>query len=163
MEWYPDEDEEDLMFSPALLARRASESWIVEPPVEVNIYFFLFVFRSKLIKGYDLNLIYWLEFPSLQNHRKKIFVSFGWSLLLFWLVTAIWTLYQTLKLINWTIYKTCITKYIPYPCYWTRWTTYILLLSLVFFTRPNLSSKKFERERLLPPTFDHIWQVSLGC
>ncbi|XP_011293853.1 uncharacterized protein LOC101892400 isoform X2 [Musca domestica] len=34
MEWYPDEDEEDLMFSPALLARRASESWIVEPPVE---------------------------------------------------------------------------------------------------------------------------------
>lgn len=40
MEWYPDEDEEDLMFSPALLARRASESWIVEPPVEVNIYFF---------------------------------------------------------------------------------------------------------------------------
>lgn len=71
MEWYPDEDEEDLMFSPALLARRASESWIVEPPVEVNIYFVLFVFRSKLIKGYGLNLIYWLEFPSLQNHQKK--------------------------------------------------------------------------------------------
>lgn len=36
MEWFPeDEDEEDLMFSPALLARRASESWIVAPPVEV--------------------------------------------------------------------------------------------------------------------------------
>lgn len=35
MDWYPEEDEEDLMFSPALLARRASESWIVEPPVEV--------------------------------------------------------------------------------------------------------------------------------
>ncbi|KAL9924893.1 uncharacterized protein LOC119634157 isoform X2 [Glossina fuscipes] len=34
MEWYPEEDEEDLMFSPALLARRASESWIVEPPTE---------------------------------------------------------------------------------------------------------------------------------
>ncbi|CAD7085531.1 unnamed protein product [Hermetia illucens] len=35
MEWFPeDEDEEDLMFSPALLARRASESWIVAPPVE---------------------------------------------------------------------------------------------------------------------------------
>ncbi|XP_017025870.1 uncharacterized protein jp isoform X2 [Drosophila kikkawai] len=34
MDWYPEEDEEDLMFSPALLARRASESWIVEPPVE---------------------------------------------------------------------------------------------------------------------------------
>lgn len=36
MDWYPEEDEEDLMFSPALLARRASESWIVEPPVEVH-------------------------------------------------------------------------------------------------------------------------------
>lgn len=37
MDWYPEEDEEDLMFSPALLARRASESWIVEPPVEVHV------------------------------------------------------------------------------------------------------------------------------
>ncbi|XP_037958296.1 uncharacterized protein LOC119687852 isoform X2 [Teleopsis dalmanni] len=34
MDWYPEEDEEDLLFSPALLARRASESWIIEPPVE---------------------------------------------------------------------------------------------------------------------------------
>lgn len=39
MDWYPEEDEEDLMFSPALLARRASESWIVEPPVEVESRF----------------------------------------------------------------------------------------------------------------------------
>ncbi|XP_046675337.1 uncharacterized protein LOC124364142 isoform X2 [Homalodisca vitripennis] len=29
-----DEEEEDLMFSPALMARRASESWINTPPVE---------------------------------------------------------------------------------------------------------------------------------
>jgi junctophilin len=37
MQWYQEEeDEEDLMFSPALLARRASESWIDSPPVEVN-------------------------------------------------------------------------------------------------------------------------------
>ncbi|XP_014095861.1 uncharacterized protein [Bactrocera oleae] len=36
MEWYPEEDEEELMYSPALLARRASESWIVEPPVEIT-------------------------------------------------------------------------------------------------------------------------------
>lgn len=42
MEWYPDEDEEDLMFSPALLARRASESWIVDPPAEVNVFFLFF-------------------------------------------------------------------------------------------------------------------------
>lgn len=38
MNWYQeaaDEEEEDLMFSPALLARRASESWIIAPPVEV--------------------------------------------------------------------------------------------------------------------------------
>lgn len=35
--WYQeDEEEEDLMFSPALLARRASESWIDSPPVEVK-------------------------------------------------------------------------------------------------------------------------------
>lgn len=36
--WYQgDEDEdEDLMCSPAILARRASESWINVPPVEVT-------------------------------------------------------------------------------------------------------------------------------
>ncbi|XP_053613013.1 uncharacterized protein jp isoform X2 [Plodia interpunctella] len=35
--WYQgeDEDEEDLMCSPAILARRASESWINVPPVEM--------------------------------------------------------------------------------------------------------------------------------
>lgn len=38
MEWFPEEDEEDLMFSPALLARRASESWIIEKPVPEVIY-----------------------------------------------------------------------------------------------------------------------------
>ena len=37
MHWYQDEEEEeaDLMFSPALLARRASESWIDSAPIEV--------------------------------------------------------------------------------------------------------------------------------
>lgn len=37
MNWYQTEDdeEEDLMYSPALMARRASESWIDTPPVEV--------------------------------------------------------------------------------------------------------------------------------
>lgn len=37
MNWYQgdEEEEDDLMFSPALLARRASESWIIAPPVEV--------------------------------------------------------------------------------------------------------------------------------
>lgn len=43
MQWYQEDEyedeEEDLMFSPALLARRASESWIVAPPVEVHIGF----------------------------------------------------------------------------------------------------------------------------
>ncbi|XP_064213206.1 uncharacterized protein jp isoform X5 [Tribolium castaneum] len=35
MLWYQDDDEEEnLMFSPALMARRASESWIDTPPVE---------------------------------------------------------------------------------------------------------------------------------
>lgn len=33
--WYnEDEEEEDLLFSPALMARRASESWINAPPIE---------------------------------------------------------------------------------------------------------------------------------
>lgn len=37
MHWYQeDEEDEDLMFSPALLARRASESWIESAPVEVS-------------------------------------------------------------------------------------------------------------------------------
>lgn len=37
MHWYQDEEEEedDLQFSPALLARRASESWIDTAPLEV--------------------------------------------------------------------------------------------------------------------------------
>lgn len=41
MNWYQgdEEEEDDLMFSPALLARRASESWIIAPPVEVFVYF----------------------------------------------------------------------------------------------------------------------------
>ena len=40
MHWYQEEyedEDEDLMFSPAILARRASESWIVAPPVEVHV------------------------------------------------------------------------------------------------------------------------------
>lgn len=39
MNWYQDEEEEeeDLMFSPALLARRGSESWLVE--VDINMTF----------------------------------------------------------------------------------------------------------------------------
>lgn len=39
MHWYQDEEEEeaDLMFSPALLARRASESWIDSAPIEVSL------------------------------------------------------------------------------------------------------------------------------
>lgn len=38
MHWYQGDEEEeeaDLMFSPALLARRASESWIDSAPIEV--------------------------------------------------------------------------------------------------------------------------------
>lgn len=40
MRWYQDEEEEeeDLMFSPALLARRASESWIDSEPIEVKYH-----------------------------------------------------------------------------------------------------------------------------
>lgn len=41
MRWYQgdeEEEEEDLMFSPALLARRASESWIDSEPIEVKYH-----------------------------------------------------------------------------------------------------------------------------
>lgn len=41
MPWYNyqnEDEEEDLMFSPALMARRASESWIDTPPVEVQSF-----------------------------------------------------------------------------------------------------------------------------
>ncbi|XP_052903526.1 uncharacterized protein LOC128310835 isoform X2 [Anopheles moucheti] len=34
MQWQQEVDDEDIMYSPALLARRASESWIEFPPVE---------------------------------------------------------------------------------------------------------------------------------
>lgn len=46
--WYQgDEDEdEDLMCSPAILARRASESWINVPPVEVKQNKQLFYFSG---------------------------------------------------------------------------------------------------------------------
>jgi junctophilin len=40
MHWYQgneEEEEYDLMYSPALLARRASESWIDSAPIEVVI------------------------------------------------------------------------------------------------------------------------------
>lgn len=49
MRWYQEEDEEeeDIMFSPAILARRASESWIVAPPVEVVTYFAKFIVFSQ--------------------------------------------------------------------------------------------------------------------
>ncbi|XP_060518955.1 uncharacterized protein LOC132697444 isoform X4 [Cylas formicarius] len=38
MFWFNnDEDEEDVLFSPALMARRASESWIDTPPIETIV------------------------------------------------------------------------------------------------------------------------------
>lgn len=47
MHWYQEDEyedeEEDLMFSPALLARRASESWIVAPPVEVHTFTYFYL------------------------------------------------------------------------------------------------------------------------
>lgn len=53
MNWYQEDgdEEEDLMFSPALLARRASESWILDPPVEVLIFnlLYLFIYGENLM------------------------------------------------------------------------------------------------------------------
>ncbi|XP_018334743.1 uncharacterized protein LOC108743660 [Agrilus planipennis] len=37
MLWYQEDDDEDILLSPALLARRASESWIDTPPVETIV------------------------------------------------------------------------------------------------------------------------------
>lgn len=58
--WYQNEDEEDedLMFSPALLARRASESWINAPAVEVDfstcIIVSFFLHRSYENTGFSI-------------------------------------------------------------------------------------------------------------
>jgi hypothetical protein len=51
MHWYQDEEEEeaDLMFSPALLARRASESWIDSAPIEVSLSSANFQNRSQIL------------------------------------------------------------------------------------------------------------------
>lgn len=66
MHWYQEEeeyeDDEDLMFSPALLARRASESWIVAPPVEVlisiqSLYFPNFFVTEHNQAGIDFLLL----------------------------------------------------------------------------------------------------------
>ena len=62
MHWYQDEEEEedDLQFSPALLARRASESWIDTAPLEVYKQFtFSFINQCPThvnINTYDINL-----------------------------------------------------------------------------------------------------------
>jgi hypothetical protein len=46
--WYnEDEEEEDLLFSPALMARRASESWINTPPIEVMVIAVALVFAAE--------------------------------------------------------------------------------------------------------------------
>lgn len=65
MSWYQnDEEEEDLMFSPALMARRASESWIDTPPIEVitkqivletTTSIKTLMRRFKIVKKIDLN------------------------------------------------------------------------------------------------------------
>lgn len=62
MLWYQgDEDEEeDLMFSPALLARRASESWINTPPIEVRWNY------DEISRGID---------PSLNKSRDDFIAS----------------------------------------------------------------------------------------
>lgn len=51
-----DEEEQDLLFSPALMARRASESWIDTPPIEVSRPEMLF-FSAKNPKIEFSNLI----------------------------------------------------------------------------------------------------------
>lgn len=59
MNWYQEDvyedEEEDLSFSPAILARRASESWIVAPPVEVYIKIYRICYinrKTKLIPNF---------------------------------------------------------------------------------------------------------------
>ena len=42
-----DEEEESLLCSPALMSRRASESWIDAPPVEVQTLKFSAKFKKK--------------------------------------------------------------------------------------------------------------------
>lgn len=64
MHWYQDEEEEeaDLMFSPALLARRASESWIDSAPIEVH---WSSLFRSIPTKC--LTLKFYSSYPLVEH------------------------------------------------------------------------------------------------
>lgn len=53
MLWYQndDDEEEDLMYSPALMARRASESWIDTPPVEVVVPIISMKYNNRTANG----------------------------------------------------------------------------------------------------------------
>lgn len=67
MPWYQnDDEEEDLMFSPALMARRASESWIDTPPVEVLVFilkkFFLLLLEININNSSGANFFIFFRF-----------------------------------------------------------------------------------------------------
>lgn len=53
MEWFPEDEEEDILFSPALLARRASESWI-DTSLPEEVVFFVFRFFIFFVKNFFL-------------------------------------------------------------------------------------------------------------
>lgn len=62
-----EEEEEALLCSPALMARRASESWIVAPPVEVQFIL------PKLIKKKKMHIILYFSFYKLSNPNVSLF------------------------------------------------------------------------------------------
>lgn len=75
MHWYQGDEEEediDLMFSPALLARRASESWIDSAPIEVNSkFFFLKKFLTENLNFNGLFVNYFELFQKFNNFIKS--------------------------------------------------------------------------------------------
>ncbi|XP_044752129.1 uncharacterized protein LOC123312021 isoform X2 [Coccinella septempunctata] len=66
MNWYQEDDEEDLLFSPALMARRASESWIDTPPIE-NL-----VTQSSLARKKSLPDVQELPRATYQMSREEV-------------------------------------------------------------------------------------------
>lgn len=62
MHWYQGNEEEediDLMYSPALLARRASESWIDSAPIEVVMLYNSMCrhFQNSFVKKFMQSLL----------------------------------------------------------------------------------------------------------
>lgn len=124
--WYQgDEDEdEDLLCSPAILARRASESWINVPPVEViQRYRFKFCYIGNAKETQNIIFLFfnWSQWHNVKQYMNRYklgiwaFEQFGtkWKKPSHYLSLAVTTkfLITLEKLMNQIMYPTTIVSY----------------------------------------------------